>query len=96
MQVGPFHIATDSGVVRVEGKRIVLTKTELQLLLRLAKNAGVPQERDDLLRSVWGYSHFSQTRTLDTHIKRLRAKLGAYGACIETVRSVGYVLCEPP
>jgi two-component system phosphate regulon response regulator PhoB len=46
--------------------------------------------RGDLLRRIWGYDERIQTRTLDTHVKRLREKLGAYGDCIETIRGVGY------
>ncbi len=72
------------------GEEIDLTSTEFKLLLFLIESPNAPQERGDLLRRVWGYNDLIQTRTLDTHIKRLREKLGSHGSQIETIRSVGY------
>ena len=56
----------------------------------LIEREGVPQNRNDLLREVWGYRETANSRTLDTHVKRLREKLGELSRCIETVRGVGY------
>ena len=72
-----------------------LTATEFKLLLFLCERAGRPQDRNDLLRTVWGYSDASHSRTLDTHMKRLRQKLGDRGTWIETVRGVGYRVAKP-
>ncbi|MDF1756470.1 MAG: response regulator transcription factor [Verrucomicrobiales bacterium] len=93
-KVGPFHLDKNNLRLDISGEEVDLTSTEFKLLLSLIENPGQPRERGDLLNQVWGYSNLSQTRTLDTHIKRLRAKLGEYGSCIETVRSVGYQFNE--
>jgi len=76
--------------VTVAGKAIELTSTEFKLLTTLLQRRGRVQTRDHLLETVWGYDYIGFTRTVDTHIRRLRAKLGASGDCIETVRGVGY------
>lgn len=94
LEVGPFHLDKNNLRVNISGKEIDLTSTEFKLLLSLIEVPGTPKERSELLNQVWGYSNLSQTRTLDTHIKRLRAKLGQYGSCIETIRSVGYQFNE--
>lgn len=73
------------------GEEIDLTITEFKLLFVLIESAGTVQERGDLLRRIWGYNDMIQTRTLDTHITRLREKLGSHGSRIETLRSVGYL-----
>ena len=74
----------------IEGKKIDLTPTEFKLLLLLIERVGNAQNRGDLLREVWGYRDTANSRTLDTHMKRLREKLGEVSRCIETVRGVGY------
>ncbi|MFQ5752545.1 MAG: response regulator [bacterium] len=76
--------------VRLEGKPVELTATEFNLLLTLVERKGRVQTREMLLETVWGYEYMGFTRTVDTHMRRLRAKLGAWGNCIETVRGVGY------
>lgn len=80
--------------VMVEEKPIVLTSTEFKLLLVLVERKGRVQSRDMLLESVWGYDNIGFTRTVDTHMRRLRSKLGKAGNCIETVRGVGYRIRE--
>ena len=74
----------------IEGKKIDLTPTEFKLLLLLIERVGNAQNRSDLLREIWGYRDTANSRTLDTHMKRLREKLGGVSRCIETVRGVGY------
>ena len=74
----------------IEDKKIDLTPTEFKLLLLLIERVGNAQNRSDLLREVWGYRETANSRTLDTHMKRLREKLGKLSRCIETVRGVGY------
>jgi len=76
--------------VMVEGEEIALTALEFRLLLDLASRRGRVQSRDALLQRVWGYTPGVETRTVDTHVKRLREKLGAAAHVIETVRGVGY------
>jgi two-component system phosphate regulon response regulator PhoB len=72
------------------GKEIDLTPTEFKLLLLMVEREGSVQNRPDLLREVWGYRDTANSRTLDTHIKRLREKLGELSRCIQTIRGVGY------
>ncbi len=69
---------------------VKLTRKEFSLLVHLVRNSGRVATRQQLLDSVWGYSYFGDTRTLDVHIRRLRQKLGDCGGCIETVVGVGY------
>jgi len=87
---GPFSLDKNALKLHLEGRAIELTATEFKLLLSMIESPGITQERGDLLKKVWGYSDLIQTRTLDTHIKRLREKLGEHGNSIETVRGVGY------
>jgi len=86
----PLVIDVGAHVVRLKGKEIALTATEFKLLHRLARRPGRAFSRDQLLSEVWGYGGETETRTVDTHMKRLRAKLGSVGDWIETVRGVGY------
>ena len=87
---GPFHLERNSLKLFLDGEAIDLTATEFKLLRLLVEGDGEPQNRDDLLREVWGYDDNILTRTLDTHVKRLREKLGSFSDRIETVRGVGY------
>ena len=86
----PLVIDLAAHAVRLKGREIDLTATEFKLLHRLARRPGRAFSRDQLLSDVWGYSGDLETRTVDTHMKRLRAKLGVVGAWIETVRGHGY------
>ncbi|HIF9375412.1 TPA: response regulator transcription factor [Photobacterium damselae] len=85
---GQIEINLDSREVRHGDEFITLTRTEFELLVFLAKNAGRVFTRDELLDQVWGYNHYPTTRTVDTHILQLRQKL--VGIEIETLRGVGY------
>jgi len=86
----PLVIDLAAHVVRLKGREVGLTATEFKLLHRLARRPGRAFSRDQLLSDVWGYSGDLETRTVDTHMKRLRAKLGIVGSWIETVRGHGY------
>lgn len=88
--LGNLVIDVPAHRVEVDGEEILLTALEFRLLLDLASRAGRVQSRDALLERVWGYSPNVETRTVDTHVKRLREKLRAGAAHIETVRGVGY------
>jgi two-component system phosphate regulon response regulator PhoB len=87
----PLVIDLAAHTVRLAGRELALTTTEFRLLQRLAQKPGRAYSRDQLLSEVWGYGGDVETRTVDTHVKRLRAKLGdTVGAWIETVRGHGY------
>lgn len=88
--IGPVHIDTGAHTVISGGDEIILTTTEYKLLLNLAERVGRVQNRDLLLKNVWGYNYIGDTRTVDTHITRLRTKLGEAGDLIKTVRGFGY------
>lgn len=87
---GPITIDTENYYVIQNGKRIQMTQTEFALLMALASNPGKVQTKESLLQTVWGYGFSGSTRTLDTHIRKIRIKLGSNGDLIETVRSVGF------
>ena len=89
-QIGPLRIETNAHRVSVDGREIDLTPTEFKLLLLLAERKGRVQPRNLLLENVWEAAPDIQTRTVDMHVQRLRAKLGAAGDLIETVRGFGY------
>jgi two-component system phosphate regulon response regulator PhoB len=80
--------------VRVNAKQVHLTSIEFKLLQALMQRRGRVQERDRLLNEVWGYEAVIDTRTVDTHVRRLREKLGKAGDAVETVRGFGYRLRE--
>ena len=90
VSIGKLAIDLAAHRVLLNSKEIYLTKKEFELVLHLVQHNGRAQTRDFLLNQVWGYSRDVTTRTVDTHIKRLRSKLGSFGSNIETVRSVGY------
>ena len=93
--LGQLEIDTAAHVVRVAGDPVELTPTEYKLLLLLAERKGRVQDRAHLLESVWEAAPDIQTRTVDMHVQRLRAKLGVAGDMIETVRGFGYRLRVP-
>ena len=80
--------------VLVAGKPVVLTAVEFKLLSMLMQRPGRVQSRDRLLHEVWGYESAIDTRTVDTHVRRLREKLGKAASAVETVRGFGYRLRE--
>ncbi|MEO8194588.1 MAG: response regulator transcription factor [Gemmatimonadales bacterium] len=90
MVVGPLQIDRAAHRVTVVGEEVELTPTEYRLLLLLAERSGRVQARSHLLETVWDAAPDIQTRTVDMHVQRLRAKLGAAGDMIETVRGFGY------
>jgi two-component system phosphate regulon response regulator PhoB len=80
--------------VQVRGRPVELTATEFRLLALLMERRGRVQGRDSLLNDVWGYESVIDTRTVDTHVRRLREKLGPLASYIETLRGVGYRISE--
>jgi two-component system phosphate regulon response regulator PhoB len=94
-KVGLIRVDVDAHRCYVESEEIPLTAMEFKLLLTLMERAGRVQSREQLLSDVWGITAEVETRTVDTHVKRLREKLGAARDYIETVRSIGYRLVAP-
>jgi len=95
-QFGDLVIDIDSHEVFVNKEQISLTALEFRLLSQLIDRRGRVQSRDQLLSDVWGYSAEVTTRTVDTHIKRLREKLGIMGKYVQTIRGVGYKFSRTP
>lgn len=91
---GAITLDPSRHAVAVNGKPVRLTSVEFKLLSRLMERSGRVQARDRLLNEVWGYESIIDTRTVDTHIRRLRKKLGKAADTIETVRGFGYRMRE--
>jgi len=89
--VGPISVNMDKQAVAVEGADIYFTHRELQLLSYLLQKEGIVASRDELMEKVWGFGYEGGNRTVDVHIKTIRAKLGDCGSLIKTVRGVGYM-----
>jgi two-component system phosphate regulon response regulator PhoB len=90
LRVGDLFIDIERHHVSVKDAPIALTSTEFKLLLELISSRGRVQTRGHLLNSVWGYTYEGYARTVDTHVRRLREKIGSMGDWIETIRGVGY------
>jgi len=95
LEAGPLRVDLDAHVATCAGERLDLTPREFDLLAFLARNPGRALTRDELLRKVWGYDYVGETRTVDVHVRRLRAKLGEHHEMIETVLGAGYKLVAP-
>jgi DNA-binding response OmpR family regulator len=97
LRLGPLGIDTETYRVTLGGRRLDLTYKEFELLRFLVAHPGRVHTRAALLHEVWGYDFYGGTRTVDVHVRRLRAKLGVeHEDLIETVRGVGYRAAEPP
>jgi two-component system phosphate regulon response regulator PhoB len=94
IQIGDLLIDLDRHQVSLSKKPVQLTSIEFKLLVQLCRRRGRVQTREHLLNQVWGYTYEGYARTVDTHVRRLREKLGAYGDHIETLRGAGYRLKE--
>jgi DNA-binding response OmpR family regulator len=90
LEVGQFQLNKSRFDVRLEGRRLDLSATEFKLLCVLIERRGRTQSRETLLSDVWGYQNPIDTRTVDTHIRRLREKLGRHASRLETVYGEGY------
>ena len=93
---GSLKMDIESHEVFIDDKEIILTALEFKLLNQLVERRGRVQTRDQLLSDVWGDSSDITTRTVDTHIKRLREKLGSMGKYVQTIRGVGYKFSRTP
>ena len=95
LECGPFRFVKNSLHFYVDGELVDLTSTEFKLMLYLCERKNVPQDRHDILVEVMGYSGEVYSRTLDTHMKRLRRKLGERADLLETVRGIGHQVVIP-
>jgi two-component system phosphate regulon response regulator PhoB len=90
LRLGRMEIDIPRHAATVDGQLVALTATEFNLLALLAKRRGRVQTRERLLQDVWGYETAIDTRTVDTHMRRLREKVGPVAECLETIRGIGY------
>ena len=93
--LGPFRFDKNALAFFIHDQPLSLSLIEFKLFLFLCQRAGQSQDRNHLLKVVWGYSDEIHSRTLDTHMKRLRQKLGKEGSFIETIRGIGYRVRQP-
>ena len=87
---GGIEIDADGRTVKVDGKQIELSLREYELLKYLIDNSNIALSRDKILNNVWNYDYYGDSRTIDSHIKKIRHKLGKKGKYIQTMRGVGY------
>lgn len=89
-EIGGIEIDADGRTVKVDSKLIELSLREYELLKYLIDNKGIALSRDKILNNVWNYDYYGDSRTIDSHIKKIRHKLGKKGKYIETIRGIGY------
>ncbi|MBR2241299.1 MAG: response regulator transcription factor [Clostridia bacterium] len=89
-EIGGIEIDTDGRTVKVDSKIIELSLREYELLKYLIDNKGIALSRDKILNNVWNYDYYGDSRTIDSHVKKIRHKLGKKGKYIQTIRGVGY------
>ena len=90
MEYGGVSVDKAAHTVRIDGKEIDLSYKEFELLSYFMENKGIALSRDKILNSVWNYDYFGDARTIDTHVKKLRSKLGDKGEYIKTIWGMGY------
>lgn len=87
---GGIEIDEDGRTVKLDGKPIEMSLREYELLKYLVDNVGIALSRDKILNNVWNYDYYGDSRTIDSHIKKIRHKLGKKGKYIKTMRGIGY------
>ena len=90
VRVGGIEVDKSAHSVKIDGKEIELSFKEYELLLYFIENKGIALSREKILNNVWNYDYFGDARTIDTHVKKLRAKMGTKGDYIKTVWGMGY------
>lgn len=90
IDVGGIHIDKSAHQVLVDGKNVDLSYKEFELITYFAENQGIALSREKILNNVWNYDYFGDARTIDTHVKKLRSKLGDKGDYIKTIWGMGY------
>jgi DNA-binding response OmpR family regulator len=90
LTAGAITVDRAAHIVTIDGRRTELSYKEFELLTYFMENAGLALSREKILNSVWNYDYFGDARTIDTHVKKLRNKMGAYGDYIKTIWGMGY------
>lgn len=90
LSAGGIVLDQAAHIVTIDGKRVELSFKEFELLTYFMENAGIALSREKILNSVWNYDYFGDARTIDTHVKKLRSKMGERGDCIKTIWGMGY------
>lgn len=94
MKVGGIEVNKDAHMVKIDGRDIELSYKEFELLTYFMENKGIALSREKILNHVWNYDYFGDARTIDTHVKKLRSKMGEKGEMIKTIWGMGYKLEE--
>jgi DNA-binding response OmpR family regulator len=89
-EIGGITLDIDAHVVKIDGEEIALSVKEFELLAYFIQNKGIALSRDTILNNVWNYDYFGDARTIDTHVKKLRSKMGDKGNYIKTIWGMGY------
>lgn len=92
LSVGGISLDLEAHQVKIDGESVELSYKEFELLTYFVKNKGVALSREKILNNVWNYDYFGDARTIDTHVKKLRSKLGDKGDYIKTIWGMGYKL----
>lgn len=92
LEVGGIHMDKAAHMVKIDGKNVDLSYKEFELLAYFMENKGIALSREKILNNVWNYDYFGDARTIDTHVKKLRSKLGEKGELIKTIWGMGYKL----
>lgn len=90
LEAGGIKVDKSAHIVTVDGKEVDLSFKEFELLVYFLENQGIALSREKILNSVWNYDYFGDARTIDTHVKKLRSKLGSSGEMIKTIWGLGY------
>lgn len=90
LTAGAITIDQSARIVTIDGKPVELSYKEFELLTYFMENAGIALSREKILNSVWNYDYFGDARTIDTHVKKLRSKMGSHGDYIKTIWGMGY------
>ena len=90
LEAGKIEVDINAHLVKVDGDEIILSVKEFELLCYFISNQGIALSREKILDNVWDYDYFGDARTVDTHVKKLRAKLKEYGSYIQTIWGMGY------
>ena len=94
LEVGGIHLDKAAHIVEIDGQSVDLSYKEFELLAYFMENRGIALSREKILNNVWNYDYFGDARTIDTHVKKLRSKLGQKGDLIKTIWGMGYKLEE--
>ena len=90
MEAGGIHLDKAAHMVTIDGENVDLSYKEFELLTYFMENRGIALSREKILNNVWNYDYFGDARTIDTHVKKLRSKLGPKGDMIKTIWGMGY------